>query len=832
MMAKSSSSCGWWRAPVRWALVLWAAALVFYFEMKEGLVRWPWLFKSADGGVFRENGLPDIRPERPFMADAHEAPYVSIFKNLFAPWDVNWANAPWAALGIAAAMVLAYTALGWLMLGAFRVFMPRLARACLALVLGSAAVGVAGEALGMANRLTQPWVVAMWAGLWLLAGGMWWIGFRRRNRPHEISADTCLTYGEQQKRARDWFAYRWPWPQRAGAWVLMGAYVLLFALISFFLLLHAVGEPVSYWDSLILYVGYARAMYLEGGFPVKIVGQVGIGLGANYPHLYEVLTAQTAALAGYWNDSFAQLLPPVATTAALVLVYYIVLELTDDRPAALACAVLTRAVPYGLSYSQFASNYSVAILYTAAFLYLAVRLVKDGLGGYRVLMFVVAGAAVHINYLMWGLFPVGVLAVVMAHWRYRPLDASHPLWQQAEPGTPLPVYPPEFMHAKQRPGVLSLLGSGRFWLMVLVVTTIAVPWYVRNTMLTGNPVYAFYSNVFPSINVNPDVMKSAEREWKLNGDGLANVGSTLGEKLRGSWLYFVTGQQHWKLSPMLMALVMPGFVLWALWWMGRVALARRRASAGRLIMQPDGQVFRAWGVMAALFVLLWFYAYVVADFYLYQIIIVLPLFGVFAAVIFCYCRGARGALAVLHALVLLMAVAPGLAMAVMGFKLKKTGVYEHLPPPQFAVTALRKLFMEPRVYYRMEYGGDMEMIDRVNKLPEGTAILTHENRHLLLRPDLRIVHLDDWEPQQVYGKPAAERVAALDELGVSYYWYVPNESKHLANSWLGMEELIDAGYYERVADTASPDAGNADYPLELIPRDRNVLFRRTESAGE
>src|SRR5690606_23821569 len=135
-----------------------------------------------------------------------------------------------------------------------------------------------------------------------------------------------------------------------------------------------------------------------------------------------------------------------------------------------------------------------------------------------------------------------------------------------------------------------LLGSGRFWLMVLVVTTIAVPWYVRNTMLTGNPVYAFYSNVFPSINVNPDVMKSAEREWKLNGDGLANVGSTLGEKLRGSWLYFVTGQQHWKLSPMLMALVMPGFVLWALWWMGRVALARRRASAGRLIMQPDGQI--------------------------------------------------------------------------------------------------------------------------------------------------------------------------------------------------------------------------------------------------
>src|SRR5690606_37892746 len=119
------------------------------------------------------------------------------------------------------------------------------------------------------------------------------------------------------------------------------------------------------------------------------------------------------------------------------------------------------------------------------------------------------------------------------------------------------------------------------------------------------------------------------------------------------------------------------------------------------------------------------------------------------------------------------AVFPGVTMGLMGFKLKKTGVYESMPPPQIELTALRKLFMNPGTYYRMEYGGDYDMISTLNNtLPDGTVILTHENRHLLLKPSLKIVHLDDWEPQQVYGKSVAERVSMLDSLGVEYYLYV------------------------------------------------------------
>ena len=48
--------------------------------------------------------------------------------------------------------------------------------------------------------------------------------------------------------------------------------------------------------------------FLEHAFPVKVVGQVGIGLGANYPHLYALLGASTATMWGHWSSLYQQLM--------------------------------------------------------------------------------------------------------------------------------------------------------------------------------------------------------------------------------------------------------------------------------------------------------------------------------------------------------------------------------------------------------------------------------------------------------------------------------------------------------------------------------------------
>lgn len=817
-------------------LVIWAAGLVLYFQAREGLIRWGWMFQPADGGWFHEKGLPDPRMQMPHAAEAPVAPYVQILKNaLVGPYNIEWSNAPWGALGIAAVMLGAYTVLGWLFVSAFRMFVPLGARLCLALTLGTIAVGISAELLAMADRLTRPWVMGMWVLLFVAGGGLWIRALLRRNSMRDISSHTRLTPREEADLARHWFKTTHRFPQDAPRRLVYGVYVFLFSLITLVVTLHAVGQPVTYWDSLILYVGYARDIYLQGGFPVKVVGQVGVGLGANYPHLFEVLAAQTAVVGGYWSDSFAQLLPPVATLAAMLLVYYTVTELTRERLLGMAAALVVRSVPYGLSYSQFASNYSLAILFTAAFLYLAVKLVRDGLPAYRNLMLLVIAGAVHINYLMLGLCPIALIAIYLAT---RPVESHPPLKASAAELEPLGHFfdddaglpplqnscPPEPLALHDRPALRTLLKNRSFWVWILFAALLASPWYVRNIVVTGNPVYAFYSDIFPSKNVNPDVMKSAEVEWLLNGDGLGRAGRTIPEKLRNSWVYFVTGDQHWKLSPFIMAFVMPGFVVWCLWAM--VAPRLRRRSYHKT---PPVSFFRAFIAPAGLFLLLWFYAYAVADFYLYQIIIILPLFGVFTGCLFYFCT-ARPARLVLHVLVIVAALSPGLAMGVMGFKLKKVGVYEGMPPPQLEATALRRLFMRPSVYYRMEFGGDMEMLANINALPNGTVVLTHENRALLLNPGIKIVHLDDWEPQQAYGKPVTERVGVLDELGVEFYLYVPNEDRHVANSWLGMEELISEGYFEQIYATRSVDGGargedgDAD---RVIPQGQNVLFKRT-----
>lgn len=804
-------------------LVLWAGALVVYFLYREGLINWSVLEQPAQGGWFRQMGLPDPRFEPSTRPDG----FVTILRNTFTrSYNWNWENAPFGSLGLALLMIFCYIALGWLLLDCMRVYFPRTARLCLALVVGCTVAGIVFELIAMAHLLHHLTVASTWV-IMLVAV------FSARSRlrrtwlkPEHAPGGSFLTPVAQSGMATDYFQIAYAAPYSLAGKVLLWLIWLLVGLISGVLFLHAVGLPETYWDSLILYMGYAQLMFLEHSFPFKAVGQVGIGLGANYPHLYPVLTAQTAAAFGYWSDSFAQLLPPLAGLASTLLVYHLALLVLRERLPAAAIALLYRSIPYNHSYTQFASDYAIAILFAAAFLYLCARYVDDARPGYRWLMLLVAAGAVHINYLMLVLWPIAVVVILVAHVRWPVLPQEKKAREEHAElllEAPVELHPPAFLSDPARPNLRGLLGLREFWISLGITALLASPWYIRNTMLTGNPVYAFFYNFFTaSVRVNPEVMQSAEVEWILNGDGLRGAGRTLGEKLRNSWSYFVTGPQHWKLSPVLMPFVMPGVILAGIFLL---RIGSRKAAFNL----PSYAVAVRFALPALLYFFgLWFYAYAVADFYLYQIIVILPAFGFFMAYVFRACRS-RAARIILYALALLVGFAPGLVMALMGFKLKKTGVYVGMPAPQMDVTALRRLFMDRALFYRMEFGGDMEALNFVNSLPEGTVVLTHENRHLLLNPAIRIVHLDDWEVQKTYRQPAAERLRLLDELGIEYYLYVPNEDKHQVNALVGMDELIGLGHFKLVTDTPASGVSSPELVQHKnIPQDRNALYRRAK----
>jgi hypothetical protein len=363
---------------------------------------------------------------------------------------------------------------------------------------------------------------------------------------------------------------------------------LLFLLTALLLVIgawHALFYPVTYWDAMILYVGYARMIFLEGGIPERIVGQIGIGLGANYPHLFAFHHVMLAKMmGGEWSSLYAQSISPLCATSAALLIYSMLRRLRLSAFVAAAAVMLLNSMPYYISYVSYASNYLMAIALTAAFLWgAAVFLAERDWASLRV-CFVAAVAAVHVNYLMWALWLAGALlvfgALPMANWLAR-LDGLSA--KEADPRDPAPA--PGGADADAALMTVGRLATcGRFWSLFAVALLFASPWYVRNIIKTGNPVYAFYYNVFPSRNVTPAVMESSAAEWVRNGDGIGNHALqyaiaargtdeyTFADKLRMTGAMFVDGGQSYKLSPFLLGFALPGLGLWLI----GLAAGRRR----------------------------------------------------------------------------------------------------------------------------------------------------------------------------------------------------------------------------------------------------------------
>lgn len=792
---------------VAWSFFAWAAGLVLFFNYQEGLFEAPWMQHLG------------------FRMPVHPQVFREILRHVGGSYRVWWENVPWAGMGWAALALAAYVALGSLFIDCWNIFPPRWEKLPLAIVFGTGISGLLFELLTMAHLLRRPVAIGAWIGMFaavIITRDVMQQRFRKRWPEFAGGPQDPSKFGET---AREWDQWRIEAPALLER-LIWKLGVAVFAVVTLLTLIHAVGEPETYWDSLILYMGYAREIFYQESFPYKVVGQVGIGLGANYPHLYALLSAQTAAVAGFWDDSFAQLLPPVCVGGACVLVYFIVREITLNRVAAVSAVLLVRCIPYGIAYSEYASDYAVAILYTAAFLYLAQQYLSERVPAFRNLMLLVAAFAVHINYLMWILWPMAALTIILAHTRRAVVaesisDRKQDFEARSDSTDHVTILErPAFLGQPDPSPFGALIRARGFWVGAAVCLAVALPWYIRNVVLTGNPVYAFFFNIFPSKHVNPEVMRSAAFEWLTNGDGLGRAGHTLGEKLRNSWEYFVTGPQHWKLSPVMFAFAVPGFLLVVITAALRLGPKRQN--------NADISNLRFGLVCVALFAALWFYAYAVADYYLYQIIIVLPLFGIFGGWLFTVTEKPSVRIA-FASLAIFCALSPGFVMGLMGFKLKRSGEYLGRRFSQFELTALKNLFVDKPTFYRMEFDGDMEMLDRVNALTINTTLLTHENRHMLLPRRVRIVHLDDWEAQKAYGKPVPERISLLDSLGVNYYLYVPNEDHHPINSRLGMDELIGLGYFEEVFRSASAGSGISElHDYRRIPMNQNVLYKRTD----
>ena len=437
-------------------------------------------------------------------------------------------------------------------------------------------------------------------------------------------------------------------------------------------------------------------------------------------------------------------------------------------------------------------------------------------------------------------------------------------------------------------GFRPVLTARVFWIVLLISMAAGSTWHVRNWALTGNPVYAFFPKLFPnSVNINPEVLQSAELEWFRNGDGIGQGAElfadieagrdsrdihaggferegTLRNKLQASWwfwqgfetfaykdddaprigrwvdrLYYLSliakpgvaptenrietpfgvpvrlllNRHVYKMAPLIMGFCIPGALI------GLLLLFRRRAAIVGEMQALHRPAFEVGFVatFATAFCFLGFH-YLLGDFYLYQIISWLPALAVLGAVPFVILFSARNWIARIiqvggMIVIIVAAIVPGVAMALMGFKIPGGGTVSGQTFSAIDLDVFRNPGMSEELFYRLRFGDEVEIWEQVNKLAKGQPLLTHDNRHLLFDPSIQLVHLDDWDVQTTYEMTSAkEKLDFFMNRGIRYYLRIPNERSHPVNQRVGLDQLIRDGYLKLVDEAGGSGLYRFMYP--------------------
>lgn len=522
--------------------------------------------------------------------------------------------------------------------------------------------------------------------------------------------------------------------------------LIIIILITFLTFYHALGYPETYWDSLIYYLHYGKMIYQQHGFPIMVCGQVGLGLGANYPHLFPLLEGTISILFGNYSDIFGQFISPFAGLLATILIYYLTKTIfsEDKRNAkliAISSALIFRSVPIGIAYFTYASDYSMVMLFTAGFLYTAYIYLKTRHIGYLWLSGLITAFQTQINYLGWIFFALLILL---------------------------------FIFSKERMKVAVPVAS--------ISLLLAIPWYIRNWLVTGNPVYAFFPQIFGGKHINPEVLASCYKEWTANGVGVPGV--TVLERVLNTPIFFF---YDWRFAPVLLGLTLPGIAVLIYHSCEKQQTEERKYNIkfGYLVL--------------TLLLLGFFYHLVISSLYLYQIIFIIPAVAVLSGYYLSSIVGADNfqplpkkawgwIKGILLGLVIIIGLVPGLAMSIMGHKVANPNLM-----------AFRYPGMNKMQFMELVYGDAVPMWEWINGHLHNIKLLTHDNRYQMYNDDIQIIHLDDWEIQPLYKvSNIQEKLAKLKQLGIEYYLFIPNERNHPIVKKLGILELIDVGYLQEI----------------------------------
>jgi hypothetical protein len=212
--------------------------------------------------------------------------------------------------------------------------------------------------------------------------------------------------------------------------------------------------PATEWDSLGYGLYYAKIIFQNGKIPLIAGPSIGLEMSASYPPGVQLTAVSMYALAGVSNDFYYRILSPIFSLATALVTYKFAMSLNKNRTFSIFAVSALCAVPYFWELFIL-ETYLMALTFmitTATFFFFKAHHANPSdAKKYEFIGTLFCGFVALTSYI--GLFSFGILILYAIHKKLAP------------------------------DRLMGLIGLG------LVVV---LPWYTRNFMLLGNPLYPFF----------------------------------------------------------------------------------------------------------------------------------------------------------------------------------------------------------------------------------------------------------------------------------------------------------------------------------------------------